>query len=100
MPLSSPVMCPQALHILQVWTLSQPTPSYTLEGHEKGVNCLDYFTGGQSARMIDETLMLEVCAAWEGLAWFSSSKPWDRLASTLCQSLLPDVLTYMWLSHS
>lgn len=21
-------------------------PNFTLEGHEKGVNCVDYFTGG------------------------------------------------------
>jgi hypothetical protein len=30
----------------QVWSLGQPTPNFTLEGHEKGVNCVDYFTGG------------------------------------------------------
>jgi WD40 repeat protein len=31
---------------LQVWSLGQPMPNFTLEGHEKGVNCVDYFTGG------------------------------------------------------
>lgn len=30
----------------KVWSLGQPTPNFTLEGHEKGVNCVDYFTGG------------------------------------------------------
>ncbi len=92
MTLSSPVIWPQALQFLQVWTLSQPTPSYTLEGHEKGVNCLDYFTGGQSACMIDGTLMLEVCAVWQGLAWMPISKPWHRPAGTLCQHPTRSVL--------
>jgi coatomer subunit beta' len=31
----------------QVWSLGQPLPNFTLEGHEKGVNCVDYFTGGK-----------------------------------------------------
>ena len=30
----------------QVWSVGQPTPNFTLEGHEKGVNCVDYFVGG------------------------------------------------------
>lgn len=31
---------------LQVWSLGNPTPNMTLEGHEKGVNCVDYYSGG------------------------------------------------------
>jgi WD40 repeat protein len=31
---------------VKVWQIGQPTPNFTLEGHEKGVNCVDYFTGG------------------------------------------------------
>ena len=31
---------------IQVWSVGQPTPNFTLEGHEKGVNCVDYFVGG------------------------------------------------------
>ena len=38
----------------QVWSVGQPTPNFTLEGHEKGVNCVDYFVGG--ARMGQCTL--------------------------------------------
>ena len=30
---------------VKVWSLGQPMPNFTLEGHEKGVNCVDYFTG-------------------------------------------------------
>lgn len=33
------------LFTCQVWSLGQPMPNFTLEGHEKGVNCVDYFTG-------------------------------------------------------
>ena len=30
--------------------MGQPTPNFTLEGHEKGVNCVDYFVGGARIR--------------------------------------------------
>ena len=32
---------------VKVWNLGQPNPNFTLEGHDKGVNCVDYFTGEQ-----------------------------------------------------
>ena len=32
---------------VKVWSIGQPTPNFTLEGHEKGVNAVDYFTGGK-----------------------------------------------------
>ena len=32
---------------IKVWSVGQPTPNFTLEGHEKGVNCVDYFNGEQ-----------------------------------------------------
>ena len=35
---------------VKVWSIGQPTPNFTLEGHEKGVNAVDYFTGGESPR--------------------------------------------------
>lgn len=31
---------------VKVWSLGQPAPNFTLEGHEKGVNSVDYFGGG------------------------------------------------------
>lgn len=31
---------------VKVWSLGQSIPNFTLEGHEKGVNAVDYFTGG------------------------------------------------------
>ena len=33
---------------VKVWSIGQPTPNFTLEGHDKGVNCVDYFIGGMS----------------------------------------------------
>ena len=30
---------------IKVWSLGQPTANMTLEGHEKGVNCIDYYSG-------------------------------------------------------
>ncbi len=35
-----------------MWSLGQPTPNFTLEGHDKGVNCVDYFTGGDRPFLI------------------------------------------------
>ncbi|RMZ54814.1 hypothetical protein APUTEX25_000331 [Auxenochlorella protothecoides] len=29
-----------------VWGIGSHMPNFTLEGHEKGVNCVDYYTGG------------------------------------------------------
>jgi WD40 repeat protein len=37
---------------VKVWSLGQPTPNFTLEGHEKGVNCVDYFAGGDRPYLI------------------------------------------------
>ncbi|KAG2452965.1 hypothetical protein HYH02_002302 [Chlamydomonas schloesseri] len=37
---------------IKVWSLGQPTPNFTLEGHEKGVNCVDYFNGGDRPFLI------------------------------------------------
>lgn len=31
---------------IKVWGLGSPLPHYTLEGHEKGVNCIDYYPSG------------------------------------------------------
>jgi coatomer subunit beta' len=37
---------------MQVWQLGSPVPNFTLEGHEKGVNCVDYFQGGEKPYLI------------------------------------------------
>lgn len=37
---------------LQVWQLGSPNPNFTLEGHEKGINCVDYFQGGDKPYLI------------------------------------------------
>ena len=39
-------------HPHQVWQLGSPTPNFTLEGHEKGINCVDYFQGGDKPYLI------------------------------------------------
>ena len=38
--------------IFQVWQLGSPNPNFTLEGHEKGVNCVDYYSGGDKPYII------------------------------------------------
>ncbi|KNE54788.1 hypothetical protein AMAG_00742 [Allomyces macrogynus ATCC 38327] len=37
---------------VKVWNLSSPTPNFTLQGHEKGVNCVDYYHGGDKPYLI------------------------------------------------
>ncbi|CAH1776242.1 unnamed protein product [Owenia fusiformis] len=37
---------------VKVWQLGSPTPNFTLEGHEKGVNCVDYYSGGDKPYLI------------------------------------------------
>lgn len=37
---------------VKIWSLGSPDPNFTLEGHLKGVNCLDYFTGGDRPYLI------------------------------------------------
>jgi len=37
---------------VKVWQLGSATPNFTLEGHEKGVNCVDYYHGGDKPYLI------------------------------------------------
>ncbi|KAK2184091.1 hypothetical protein NP493_283g04003 [Ridgeia piscesae] len=37
---------------VKVWQLGSSTPNFTLEGHEKGVNCVDYYCGGDKPYLI------------------------------------------------
>lgn len=37
---------------VKVWQLGSSTPNFTLEGHEKGVNCVDYYHGGDKPYLI------------------------------------------------
>ncbi|KAI9364899.1 coatomer protein complex, subunit beta 2 [Zopfochytrium polystomum] len=37
---------------IKVWSLGSSIPNYTLEGHEKGVNCIDYYHGGDKPYLV------------------------------------------------
>jgi len=37
---------------VKVWSLGSKDPNFTLEGHERGVNCVDYFPGGDKPYMV------------------------------------------------
>ncbi|XP_041949803.1 coatomer subunit beta' isoform X2 [Alosa sapidissima] len=37
---------------IKVWQLGSNSPNFTLEGHEKGVNCIDYYSGGDKPYLI------------------------------------------------
>ncbi|XP_061575002.1 coatomer subunit beta'-like [Cololabis saira] len=37
---------------IKVWQLGSKMPNFTLEGHEKGVNCVDYYCGGDKPYLI------------------------------------------------
>lgn len=36
----------------QIWNLGSPDPNFSLDAHQKGVNCVDYFTGGDKPYLI------------------------------------------------
>lgn len=38
--------------LLQIWNLGSPDPNFTLDAHQKGVNSVDYFTGGDKPYLI------------------------------------------------
>lgn len=38
--------------INKVWQLGSNSPNFTLEGHEKGVNCVDYYHAGDKPYLI------------------------------------------------
>jgi len=59
---------------IKVWSLGSSTPNFTLEGHEKGVNCLDYYTGGDKPYLISGA---DDCTA----------KIWDYQTKTCVQTL-------------
>ena len=42
----------QYLFFFQIWNLGSPDPNFTLDAHQKGVNCVDYFTGGDKPYLI------------------------------------------------
>uniref|UniRef100_A0A0D6QYI2 Coatomer subunit beta' n=1 Tax=Araucaria cunninghamii TaxID=56994 RepID=A0A0D6QYI2_ARACU len=37
---------------IKIWNLGSPDPNFTLEAHMKGVNCVDYYTGGDRPYLI------------------------------------------------
>lgn len=37
---------------VKVWNLGSPVPNFTLEGHDKGVNCVEYFIGGDKPYLV------------------------------------------------
>ena len=37
---------------IKVWGLGTAAPHFTLEGHDKGVNCVDYFSGGDRPYLV------------------------------------------------
>lgn len=37
---------------VKVWQLGSTVPNFTLDGHEKGVNCVDYYPGGDRPYLI------------------------------------------------
>ena len=38
--------------LVKVWQLGSAQPNFTLEGHTKGVNCLEYYAGGEKPYLI------------------------------------------------
>ena len=45
-------MISDRMNCVQVWQLGSTQPNFTLEGHEKGVNCVDYYSGGDKPYLV------------------------------------------------
>ncbi|KAH9588991.1 WD40 repeat [Trypanosoma melophagium] len=47
---------------VKVWSINSPVPNFQLEGHEDGVNCVDYYPGGDKPYLLsgadDQTVRL------------------------------------------
>jgi len=43
---------PDVVLVAQVWSITSGACMYTLEGHDKGVNCLDYYPGGEKPYLV------------------------------------------------
>ena len=47
---------------IKVWSITSNTPNFSLEGHERGVNCVDYYPGGDKPYIVsgadDSTLRI------------------------------------------
>lgn len=56
----------------QVWQLGSSSPNFTLEGHEKGVNCIDYYSGGDKPYLISGADDRQV-KIWDYQVWSHSS---------------------------
>ncbi|KAF9617296.1 hypothetical protein IFM89_035240 [Coptis chinensis] len=39
-------------HSIKIWNLGSPDPNFTLDAHSKGVNSVDYFTGGDRPYLV------------------------------------------------
>ena len=52
------------IFLFQIWNLGSPDPNFTLDAHLKGVNCVDYFTGGDKPYLItgSDDHTAKVCA--------------------------------------
>ena len=69
---------------IKIWGLGSHVPHYTLDGHERGVNCVDYYPSGDKPYILsgadDRTV-----------------KVWDY---QVCQRFLPNICVSVWIvSH-
>ncbi|KAF3450781.1 hypothetical protein FNV43_RR06870 [Rhamnella rubrinervis] len=59
---------------VKIWNIGSPDPKFTLEGHLKGVNCIDYFVSG------DKTYLLSGSDDY-------TAKVWDYQTKSCAQTL-------------
>lgn len=76
-------------HTIKVWNLSSPVPNFTLEGHEKGVNCVDYYNGGDKPYLVtggdDRTIRV-----WDYQTKACVQKLEHHTHNVSCVAFLPD----------
>ncbi|KAF3775944.1 Coatomer subunit beta'-2 [Nymphaea thermarum] len=75
---------------IKIWNLGSPDPNFTLDAHMKGVNCVDYFTGGDRPYLItgsDDHTAKACFPRFSFLSIFLSILVWDYQTKSCVQTL-------------
>ncbi|KAI9107554.1 hypothetical protein K1719_021591 [Acacia pycnantha] len=72
---------------IKIWNLGSPDPNFTLDAHQKGVNCVDYFTGDDKPYLIT-------------VSDDHTAKVWDYQTKSCVQTLEEDGTVRIWHSKT
>ena len=83
-----------------MWGLNTLQPHFTLEGHEKGVNCVEYFSGGDRPYLVSGADDKTVKARPARTAAPPPRRPAPWPPPKQCSLTARSLLTHCSLTHS